>query len=389
MKKRLRVTALLLALLLALPGFALAEGELLESPSLPDEPVVSCEHEFSHTFVEMTDRVEYTPEDADRHKRTDYALYCDVCILCGLTTEAKEEPYSDYYSSHDFENGACPTCGYVCAHENMREEEVWSAKEEYVYVDEWTETYTAYKMTHDVCADCGMSFNEEYAVEFTERRPHTFVNGVCEGCGAQNVCPHDMMKVDYEYTSSFEDPYPMTYRIIDDHTHGIDFESYPIYTCLRCGERWTDTSVPPRKVTDIENHYFDRYNERKCICGLEDPGCAHEHMGEYWDIYYDSEFEYTCVDAYTHRFTGTRVYYPQCLDCGEVFFDEPLRYEELSVVEPHDEYFPDGLWCVKCYGIANILGDELPVFTCEHANTERRIVSGEDGYICLLYTSSA
>ena len=122
MKKRLRVTALLLALLLALPGFALAEGGLLESPSLPDEPVVSCEHEFSHTFVEMTDRVEYTPEDADRHKRTDYALYCDVCILCGLTTEAKEEPYSDYYSSHDFENGACPTCGYVCAHENMREE---------------------------------------------------------------------------------------------------------------------------------------------------------------------------------------------------------------------------------------------------------------------------
>ena len=68
MKKRLRVTALLLALLLALPGFALAEGGLLESPSLPDEPVVSCEHEFSHTFVEMTDRVEYTPEDADRHR---------------------------------------------------------------------------------------------------------------------------------------------------------------------------------------------------------------------------------------------------------------------------------------------------------------------------------
>ena len=55
---------------------------------------------------------------------------------------------------------------------------------------------------------------------------------------------------------------------------------------------------------------------------------------------YDSAFEYTCVDAYTHRFTGTRVYYPQCLDCGEIFFDEPLRYEELSVVEPHDDTSP-------------------------------------------------
>ena len=65
MKKCLRRMAVLLALLLALPGFALAEGEMLESPTLPDEPVVSCEHEFSRTFLEMTDRVEYAPKDAD------------------------------------------------------------------------------------------------------------------------------------------------------------------------------------------------------------------------------------------------------------------------------------------------------------------------------------
>ena len=70
MKKCLRCIAVLLALLLALPGFALAEGELLESPTLPDEPVVSCEHEFSRTFLEMTDRVEYAPKDADWHTST-------------------------------------------------------------------------------------------------------------------------------------------------------------------------------------------------------------------------------------------------------------------------------------------------------------------------------
>ena len=168
MKKSLRLAALLLALLIALSGLAAAEG-LLESPSLPDEPVTDCEHEFSRTFLEMTDRVEYAPKDADWHTRTRYALYCNVCLLCGLTTEAWEDAYSSTDSSHDFENGVCPTCGYVCAHENMREEEIWTAKQEYVYVDEWTHTYTAYKMTRDVCVHCGMPFNEEYAVEFTEQ----------------------------------------------------------------------------------------------------------------------------------------------------------------------------------------------------------------------------
>lgn len=241
MKKCLHRMAVLLALVLALSSFALAEGELLESPTLPDEPVVSCEHEFSRTFLEMTDRVEYAPKDAATHTRTDYALFGNVCIYCGLTTDERwEDSYSVTDSSHDFENGVCPACGYVCAHENTREEDVWSAKEEYVYVDEWTHTFTAYDMTHDVCVDCGMSFNEEYIVALTERQPHWFVDGVCESCGAQSVCPHDMMKVDYEYTPSFEDPHPMTYRIIDGRTHGVDFESYPIYTCLRCGERWTE-----------------------------------------------------------------------------------------------------------------------------------------------------
>ena len=85
MKKCLRRMAALLALLLALPGFALAEGELLESPTLPDEPVVSCEHEFSRTFLEMTDRVEYAPKDAATHTRTDYALFGNVCISVSYT----------------------------------------------------------------------------------------------------------------------------------------------------------------------------------------------------------------------------------------------------------------------------------------------------------------
>ena len=161
MKKSLRCMAVLLAVLLALPGFALAEGEMLESPTLPDEPVVSCEHEFSRTFLEMTDRVEYAPKDADWHTRTDYALYCNVCLLCGLTTEAWEDAYSSTDSSHDFENGVCPTCGYVCAHENgTREEEIWTAKEEREYVDSLAHTYTAYNLLRDVCVDCGLAFSE-------------------------------------------------------------------------------------------------------------------------------------------------------------------------------------------------------------------------------------
>ena len=374
MKKSLRLAALLLALLIALSGLAAAEG-LLESPSLPDEPVTDCEHEFSRTFLEMTDRVEYAPKDADWHTRTEYALFCNVCLLCGLTTEAWEDAYSSTDSSHDFENGVCPTCGYVCAHENMREEEIWTAKQEYVYVDEWTHTYTAYKMTRDVCADCGMPFNEEYAVEFTEQQPHGFVNDVCEGCGAQSVCPHDMVTVSYRYVIE------ETYTQIDDYTHRRDSVAHPLYICLRCGQEWEDTSTT-RTESAIDHHHFEDYNDGKCACGMDDPGCPHEHLGEYGELSYDHPFECTMVDAYTHLFTGTWVYYPQCLDCGEILFDAP-RYEEISEVMPHGEYYPGGLWCMLCKCICNAAGDELPVFTCEHANTTRRVVSGEDGYMCV------
>ena len=115
---------------------------------------------------------------------------------------------------------------------------------------------------------------------------------------------------------------------------------------------------------------------------MDDPGCPHEHLGEYGELSYDHPFECTMVDAYTHLFTGTWVYYPQCLDCGEVLFDEP-RYEEISEVMPHGEYYPGGLWCMLCKCICNAAGDELPVFACEHENTTRRTVSGEDGYMSL------
>ena len=376
MKKCLRRMAVLLALVLALSSFALAEGELLESPTLPDEPVVSCEHEFSRTFLEMTDRVEYAPKDAATHTRTDYALFGNGCIYCGLTTDERwEDSYSVTDSSHDFENGVCPACGYVCAHENTREEDVWSAKEEYVYVDEWTHTFTAYDMTHDVCVDCGMSFNEEYIVALTERQPHWFVDGVCESCGAQSVCPHDMVTVSYRY--ALEE----TYTPIDDYTHRRDSVAHPLYICLRCGQEWEDTSTT-RAESVIDHHHFEDYNDGKCACGMDDPGCPHEHLGEYGELSYDHPFECTMVDAYTHLFTGTWVYYPQCLDCGEILFDAP-RYEEISEVMPHGEYYPGGLWCMLCKCICNAAGDELPVFTCEHANTTRRVVSGEDGYMCV------
>ena len=39
-----RWMALVPALLLLFSNFAFAEGEMLESPSLPDEPVATCEH---------------------------------------------------------------------------------------------------------------------------------------------------------------------------------------------------------------------------------------------------------------------------------------------------------------------------------------------------------
>ena len=311
MKKRLRVTALLLALLLALPGFALAEGELLESPSLPDEPVVSCEHEFSRTFLEMTDRVEYAPKDADWHTRTDYALYCNVCLLCGLTTEAWEDAYSSTDSSHDFENGVCPTCGYVCAHENgTREEEIWTAKEEREYVDSLTHTYTVYTLFRDVCVDCGLVFSEEYEVEFTELQAHSYENGACKYCGTKNACPHDAVMVYYGYAPGD------SYEQIDERTHRHNYDSEAELFCPRCGV--CVGYLPLRHISEVEEHSSDMMGF--CACGYE-MSCAHANKIDVWDAP-DFKGEWISDGAYTHTGEGTLFVYPQCADCGMTWFDE-------------------------------------------------------------------
>ena len=66
------LTALLLTLLLALGGVAFSDGNV-ESPSLSDEEVITCEHEFMETFEYENGRSEFIPLNDWEHVFNAYA----------------------------------------------------------------------------------------------------------------------------------------------------------------------------------------------------------------------------------------------------------------------------------------------------------------------------
>ena len=86
------LTALLLTLLLALGGVAFSDGNV-ESPSLSDEEVITCEHEFMETFEYENGRSEFIPLNDWEHVFNAYAPAWEQCAKCGLKRSVGEKLY--------------------------------------------------------------------------------------------------------------------------------------------------------------------------------------------------------------------------------------------------------------------------------------------------------
>ena len=112
------LTALLLTLLLALGGVAFSDGNV-ESPSLSDEEVITCEHEFMETFEYENGRSEFIPLNDWEHVFNAYAPAWEQCAKCGLKRSVGEKLYYTETNKHAFADGVCTDCGAasVCPHD--------------------------------------------------------------------------------------------------------------------------------------------------------------------------------------------------------------------------------------------------------------------------------
>ena len=360
------LTALLLTLLLALGGVAFSDGNV-ESPSLSDEEVITCEHEFMETFEYENGRSEFIPLNDWEHVFNAYAPAWEQCAKCGLKRSVGEKLYHTATNKHAFADGVCTDCGYACLHADTYEWFDWDYDAStYTPVDAWTHTYVEPGTLKTVCENCGATVSEKEEVR-TGTESHAYFDGVCDWCGVENACPHDLTTVDYIW----DEP---TYVKIDENTHKMAYDAEGYITCLRCGE--TVGTTPVRHVEMIEEHSF---YEGECDCGAtcEVVQCDHANRAEVWDPEDDEVVELTGTDVYNHTGVFKRYFYPMCVDCGERFYHEG-HWEPVTGTSAHYFDFVQTHPEVGCMVCGYVPGAEADKFVCEHEETMTQTVSGEE-----------
>ena len=341
-------------------------------PNTEEElPVYSCDH--TQTYERTVTGKGYMPvEGTNTHIAASYITEQTVCAnnLCqkivsentAYTPDSGAAP--DY---HTFEGGVCTVCGYACPHTDTYEwyEPDYDAST-YTPVDAWTHTYAEHGTLQTVCENCGATVSEKEEFR-TGTGSHAYFDGVCDLCGAENACPHDLTTVDYVWDEE-------TYVKIDENTHKKAYDAEGYIPCLRCGE--TVGTTPVRHVEMIEEHSF---YEGECYCGAtcEVVQCDHANRAEVWDPEDDEVVELTGTDVYNHTGVFKRYFYPMCVDCGERFYDEG-HWETVTGTSAH--YFDFVLTHpeVGCMVCGYVPGAEADKFVCEHEETMTQTVSGEE-----------
>ena len=343
-------------------------------PNTEEElPVYSCDH--TQTYERTVTGNGYMPvEGTNTHIAASYITEQTVCAnnLCqkivsentAYTPDSGAAP--DY---HTFEGGVCTVCGYACPHADIDTYKWYEPDYDastYTPVDAWTHTYAEHGTLKTVCENCGATVSEKEEVR-TGTESHAYFDGVCDWCGVENACPHDLTTVDYIW----DEP---TYVKIDENTHKMAYDAEGYITCLRCGE--TVGTTPVRHVEMIEEHSF---YEGECYCGAtcEVVQCDHANRAEVWDPEDDEVVELTGTDVYNHTGVFKRYFYPMCVDCGERFYHEG-HWETVTGTSAH--YFDFALSSpgVGCMACGYVPGAEADKFVCEHEETMTQTVSGEE-----------
>ena len=108
---RKSIFSVLLAVLLAAAGFALAEEGTAEEPLPADVPAPACPHAHTETLYYF-DYPVYTPVDSDNHAVSGEAVVNVVCQDCGAVLSAAEEENAVEIRPHTFHGGRCALCGF-------------------------------------------------------------------------------------------------------------------------------------------------------------------------------------------------------------------------------------------------------------------------------------
>ena len=256
---------------------------------------------------------------------------------------ADAEPEDQPEEENDLLDGekAMKAAAEICEHENYDED--WYYENEYTYVDQRNHLTIEKYISYKVCEDCGEKFDIEEEVTDSWESNHSWENGVCRYCGAENTCEHIHTYRSYDF-----DWDTVSYEYVDARHHKVTGKATVYDYCEDCGIRLNE-----KVEENYEKTYSHNWVNGVCQqCGKENT-CQHIHTYSYYNFNWDM-VSYEYVDAGNHKVTGPATLVEYCEDCGIRVKETPVEhYDEL-----YSHYWVNGV-CEEC-GAEN---------TCQHKNT--------------------
>ncbi|MDO5376761.1 MAG: hypothetical protein Q4G52_00365, partial [Clostridia bacterium] len=315
----------------------------------------TCPHENTYTSEGWENYTMVSTGDNRTHQET-YDRYTGTwCSDCGerLTYTLIEQGHTENTNHYYDENGKCYNCGHqnTCDHANAVVTDSWRVFKEYVAKDEKThaEIYDLYEQK--TCPDCSAYFPAEIVAENQEGNAysHSFVNGVCGGCGAENTCTHPNL-------DTWESKGNVTYVSNGSNlTHQIICDLYREAWCSNCSERF-ERELIEANHTEEQRYSYDENG--KCYACDHQNACDHANatMGTVKTCE-----GYKTKDAKNHAIVYAMYEQLQCPDCSKVFPNGDL-IAEREMLEAHQFY----------NGICTFCGYEN---ACTHENTGTKVVT--------------
>ena len=344
MKRKWLVLALILALLMSVPGTALAE----------ETPVILGDRAEAAAMNTEDDYAEDDYADTETPAGTEPAEGEPSGDAPGGDLPTGDEPTGDEpggdVPTGDEPGGDAPDPGEdpapVCAHESMAYT-YYDDAAEYAPVDGAQHRVTGLSVKSERCPDCGYSATYaagEKPVEAEVLADHRYIDGVCADCGYR--CPHDGLDGEPHEGA-------VRYEPLDAESHRAVTPTVVSGTCAQCG-------AAAERETGVSREKVQHHTWKNGVCTRCGYACAHpdEAIAE---TFGKAATRVRAVDSRRHRITRTRPYRVSCELCGAALFEEGETVSDDTA--PHE--FRDGVCKVCGYALEPEPEEEpeMPAFT--------------------------
>ena len=220
-----------------------------------------CDHECGHSNAadETATEFDHYEQTAAEHTPVSVVTVTTTCPDCGDVTVETSEVAGEA-EAHEWEEGVCTVCEYVCQHETTSDETIHEVLD-YEEIDDEFHYELGNEFVETTCDVCGVVTNTTDPVDWkSEPVEHSYADGVCAECGHE--CSHEGHEVGEDVFVA------KSCASISATEHAVTGDVHHVISCDLCGAQLSDEVVQENVVVNGK-HVF---SGRKCtLCGYTKP----------------------------------------------------------------------------------------------------------------------